>query len=148
MRLLASSKRIQPVVNDAVSKKLEVAQLVALCLQEYERLDAKLKDLESCRFAICQRIEGENTVPTTGRRLMELQIFLRQLDDAIGIQKKVVSQAWHAVEEGRRDYTKKQYHAKAMTKVQKKYKAFEQLESQRREQREADDLSQHCRPGA
>lgn len=136
---MTRSKRIRPVVEIVENRERDAAQALGLCRKNVAEQEQRLQELLQYRDEYNQRLLHHTGQGMDARKLHEYQIFLSRLNQAIEQQQQAVHQAVAQCDEKNRHWMEKRSHARAIGKVEQRYRSQEQHEAEKREQKEMDE---------
>ena len=136
---MTRSKRIRPVVDIAKNRERDAAQKLGVSRQTVADQEKRLQELLQYRDEYNKRLTNNASNCMDARKLHEYQIFLSRLNQAIEQQRGVLNQALAACDEKNEHWIKKRSHAKAIHKVETRYRKQELKEQDKKEQNEMDE---------
>ncbi len=142
---MKKSRRMQTLVKLA---RIEEEHAV---LQRNEAQNAysahlgKLRELESFYKEYKQRMDTLGGAGMDMGRLNEYRGFVRQIDQALKIQRQLVAEARGVLERHDESWKAARVHHKALDNYQSRCRKEEDLESAKREQKESDERAMRAR---
>lgn len=139
---MTKSKRLQPVQRLSESREQDAARALGNSIQTVEDQERRLAELEQYRDEYHKYVQQRGEAGVMAAKLLELQRFLGNLNQAIEQQKQVVEAVRHEREQKRRSWQQAHGKSKAVGKVVDRYRTEEQLAANKREQKEIDEHAQ------
>jgi flagellar FliJ protein len=135
------SQRLTPVIQLAEKAEQEALAQLGQANNAWHRDTVQLDDLIQYKAEYLQRFrQGEMHMLGT-QKMMELRGFLRQLDQAIEVQKQQVSHSLNLVEHQKSIWLQKRTKAKALQLLVERYQGNERAFELRKEQLDNDEFS-------
>jgi flagellar FliJ protein len=135
------SQRLTPVIQLAEKAEQEALAQLGQANNAWHRDTVQLDDLIQYKGEYLQRFrQGEMHMLGT-QKMMELRGFLRQLDQAIEVQKQQVSHSLNLVEHQKSIWLQKRTKAKALQLLVERYQGNERAFELRKEQLDNDEFS-------
>ena len=136
------SERLKPVRKLADKGQKDASRELGRSQQALSEQEARLRQLQDYREEYRKMFEGGGQRAIDPRRLRDERAFLARLDDVIRQQQKVVEENMAEYERQRGYWMEAKTRVNALDRVSERYRKREDLEGERREQRDMDDLSQ------
>lgn len=125
--------------DNAVLKLSEARQIIAEREQKY-------RELEEYHGEYRQRMDEVGGSGTDINKLNEYRKFVRQISDAMNIQKQLLDEARSDLEKENTIWKAARVHHKVINKYQQRCLGEESLQQSRREQKEMDEKAMHIKP--
>lgn len=138
---MSRARKLDPVIE--MARKTTESELVKLgkhnALLQHEQ--NQLEELQRYRDEYLARFRQGDAQQMSAKKALDLRSFLAQLDQAIHAQQLQVEQNRQAVEKQQQTWLQVRIKEQALDSLKARYHADEQLNAQRREQRENDEYT-------
>ncbi|GAB4288044.1 MAG: flagellar export protein FliJ [Methylophaga sp.] len=138
---MSRARKLDPVIE--MARKATESELVKLgkhnALLQHEQ--NQLEELQRYRDEYLARFRQGDAQQMSAKKALDLRSFLAQLDQAIHAQQLQVEQNRQAVEKQQQTWLQVRIKEQALDSLKARYHADEQLNAQRREQRENDEYT-------
>lgn len=141
---MTRSERMKPITQVAGSRERDAARVLGESQRRLAEVETKLNELTAYRDEYVARLKREGGNGMASRSVLDYQIFLSRLNEAIAYQHGRVSQARREVEQKRALWQASRTQSMALDKVVERYQGDERRAAERREQKELDDRSQRA----
>lgn len=142
---MSRSKRLQPVQRITERREKEAARVLGEYQQQLQQLQQQLLELERYREEYRGHYQQSGRAGITAQRLLQLQQFLANIDQAIEQQQQAISHAELQCEEKKQLWFQARGRTQALEKVAERYSDDERQQQNRREQKENDEFAQRDR---
>ena len=136
---MKQSKRLRPVCDFKKRQEQEAAEKLAKASQELAQHQQRLVDLNSYRSEYNRKFVANGSDGMSAQKLREYQRFMHSLNLAIEQQKSVIEKLKFDHERMKRQWLAARNRAKAVGNVQSQYEHREQVEEDKKLQKEQDD---------
>ena len=138
---MRSSKRMQPVAQNARKRADEAARHVAECQRQLEDRQAKLDELLGYRDDYAHGLQEKGRGGLGAVQVNDYNLFMVRLNKAIEQQLIVLENTRRDLEASKQKWLDKQQRARALDTVVARYERHEQHLQSRREQQENDEYT-------
>ena len=140
---MKKSTRLQPVVKVAENREQQAAKALGNSQTALGQAEQRLTELKQYREEYIQRFHTAGAAGMAAAQMGDYQKFLHKLSMAIEQQVQIVAQATGVVEQKRQAWFQMRGKTKMLNNVVSRYQVTEQRETDRKEQNEQDERSQH-----
>lgn len=136
---MSKIRKLDPVIE--MARKATETALVRLgeCNASLQREQNQLDDLQRYRDEYLIRFRQGDPSLVSAKKALDLRGFLAQLDQAILAQQQQVTQHRQVVDRQHKHWVEARNKEQALDSLMSKYQANEQLQLQRKEQRDNDE---------
>jgi flagellar FliJ protein len=139
---VSKSKRLEPVKQLSESREQDAARALGQSNQALLAEEQRLVELQQYRDEYHNYVQQKGAAGVMASKLLELQRFLGNLNQAIEQQKRVVERARQEQAQVKHSWQQARGKHQAMNKVIERYRQDEQLAADKREQKEIDEHAQ------
>jgi flagellar FliJ protein len=143
---MTKSDRVKPVIKVAQNREREAARVFAEAQRLVQERERKLAELRAYREEYRAGFHRSGGAGVSALSLRGFHAFLRRLDQAVEQQEQLVAAAQRELDQRKQLWLEKHFRAKALDHVRDRYRAQEQREIARIEQKDADERAQRTRP--
>lgn len=136
---MKQSKRLQPICDFKQREEDEAARRLAKAAQEVAQQRKRLSDLESYRGEYDQQFLQTSSQGINAKRMKDYHAFMNNLSKVLDQQKAAITALEHEYEEKKRQWLAARNRTKALNKVQTNYQKQEDVQEEKKQQREQDD---------
>jgi len=140
---MKKSSRLQPVVKVAENREQQAAKALGDSQAALQQAEQRLTELKQYREEYIQRFHAAGAAGMAAAQMGDYQKFLHKLAMAIEQQAQIVVQTSGVVEQKRQAWFQTRGKTKMLNNVVSRYQAKEQRDTDRKEQNEQDERSQH-----
>lgn len=144
---MTRSERLQPVQRITEAREKEKVRALGESQQQLQQLKVQLRELEQYRGDYQRQFEQAGKAGFSAQKMIQLQQFLSNIDQAITQQKQSIVNAEAMCEEKRQSWFNARNRTQALDKVAERYRQDEQQQQNRREQKENDEFAQRADNG-
>lgn len=142
---MAPSDRFKPIHQLASQKERKAAVKFGESIKQREQAHQRLEELERYHKEYHARFTKAARIGLNSSQVIEYQVFIAKLDDAIAEQRRIVERIEQDCHQTRQQWQGRYTKAKAMENAMDRMRLAEQRDADRREQVDSDDLSQRKR---
>jgi flagellar FliJ protein len=142
MRAMTKSRRLKPVQQLSESREQDAARALGSSNQAVQEQERRLAELEQYRDEYYKYVQEKGAAGVMASKLLELQRFLNNLNQAIEQQRQMVELARQEREQKKHSWQQAHGKSQAMNKVVDRYRQEEQFTRNKREQKEIDEHAQ------
>lgn len=142
---MKKSRRMQTLVKLARIEEEHAVLQYSEARKVYEERLGKLQELESFYREYQQRMDALGGSGTDIGRLNEYRGFVRQIDQAMKIQRQLVAEAGAVLEKHDASWKAARMHHKALDNYRSRCRKEEELDQAKREQKESDERAMRMR---
>ncbi|MGD1982795.1 MAG: flagellar export protein FliJ [Chromatiaceae bacterium] len=139
------SDRFKPIHQLASQKERKAAVELGESIKQRDSAQLRLAELEQYHKEYLERFAGAARNGLNSNQIVEYQVFIGKLEDAIAEQRRIVQRVEQACLQTRQQWQGRYTKAKAMENAIDRMRLAERRQDDRREQAESDDLSQRKR---
>jgi flagellar FliJ protein len=139
------SDRFKPIHQLASQKERKAAVELGESIKQRDSAQLRLAELEQYHREYLERFAGAARNGLNSNQIVEYQVFIGKLEDAIAEQRRIVQRVEQACLQTRQQWQGRYTKAKAMENAIDRMRLAERRQDDRREQAESDDLSQRKR---
>ena len=139
------SDRFKPIHHLASQKERKAAVELGESIKQRNSAQQRLAELEQYHKEYLERFAGATRNGLTSNQIVEYQVFIGKLEDAIAEQRRIVQRVEQDCLQTRQQWQGRYTKAKAMENAIDRMRLAERRQDDRREQAESDDLSQRKR---
>ena len=143
---MKKSSRIQTVARVARIEEENAIVQFSKTQRIIEEREHKLRELEEYYIEYKYRMDEMGGSGTDINKLNEYRKFVRQIGEAVKIQKQLVAEARGELEKDSASWKAARVHHKVINKYQQRCKGEENMQQLRREQKESDEKAMHVKP--
>jgi flagellar FliJ protein len=141
------SRRLAPVVQVTESRERKAAREFGECQRRLSEQQHQLQQLKNYHLEYQRQLEARGRTGIVVAQVLETQRFLLQLDKAIAQQQQVVEQTARLCHQKRHLWLKARTRSEAVNKAVERLADEEQRSTDKREQKESDELALRKRGG-
>lgn len=142
---MAPSDRFKPIHQIASQKERKAAVQLGESIRERDQAQQRLAELEQYHGEYLERFANAARNGLHSRQVVEYQVFIAKLEDAIAEQRRIVQRVEQDCVQTRQQWQGRYTKAKAMENAIDRMRVAERKDADRREQADSDDLSQRRR---
>ena len=139
------SDRFKPIHHLASQNERKAAVELGESIKQRNSAQQRLAELEQYHKEYLERFAGATRNGLTSNQIVEYQVFIGKLEDAIAEQRRIVQRVEQDCLQTRQQWQGRYTKAKAMENAIDRMRLAERRQDDRREQAESDDLSQRKR---
>jgi flagellar FliJ protein len=139
------SKRLQPVQRITESREKDAARVLGEFQKQLLQLQQQLAELERYREEYRNYYQQCGGAGFSAQKLLQLQHFLSKIGQAITQQQQAIINAQAQCELKKKLWFQARSRTHALDKVAERYQQDEQLQENRREQKDNDEFAQRHR---
>ncbi len=139
---MSRSKRLQPVQRITEAREKDAARLLGECQQQLQQLQQQLQELEHYREEYRNHYQHSGRSGFSAQKLIQMQQFLANIDQAMVQQHQAIHQAEILCEEKKQLWFQARGKTQALDRVAERYQDDERQQENRREQKENDEFAQ------
>jgi flagellar FliJ protein len=139
------SDRFKPIHQLASQKERKAAVELGESIKQRDSAQLRLAELEQYHKEYLERFADAARNGLNSNQIVEYQVFIGKLEDAIAEQRRIVQRVEQACLQTRQQWQGRYTKAKAMENAIDRMRLAERRQDDRREQAESDDLSQRKR---
>ncbi len=136
---MTKSDRLKPVQRINESREKDAARALGNSVQTLQQHEQRLAELRQYREEYDQQVQQMGANGMLASRLQQMQSFLHNLNQVIKQQQQIVEAARREQEVKRRSWQQAHGKTQVMDKVIDRYRADEQYQANKREQKENDE---------
>jgi flagellar FliJ protein len=136
---MTKSERLKPVQRVNESREKDAARALGHSVQTLQQQEQRLAELQQYRDEYDKQIQEMGAKGVNASRLQQVQNFLHNLNRAISHQQQIVELASREREQKRHSWQQAHGKTQVMSKVIERYRADEQYQANKRDQKENDE---------
>lgn len=142
---MAPSDRFKPIQKIALHKERKAAAALGESLKQREAAEQRLVELQQYLDEYLERFGRAAQNGLSSHQILEYQVFISKLEQAIAEQQKIVTLSKQGCESSKADWRGRYTKSKAMDNAVDRMQQRERNDEVRKEQSESDDRSQRRR---
>jgi len=134
-----ASKRLQPVIDFNKREEIDAAKKLAQASSDVQAQKQRLKEFEDYRSEYGQQFSLAGSDGMSASRVRDFQSFIAKLNHVVEQQRVAITNSETNFEEKKRQWMAARNKLKAISKVQEKHVNKEDIEEEKKLQRDQDD---------
>jgi len=143
---MTKSQRLTPIAHIAGARERSASHILGQAQRMLSECEARLAELVSYREEYQRRLHEAGAAGFEARQMHEYLLFIAKLDQAISSQRERLQETMLGYARQKERWLALHGKTLALDKAVERYRSEESSLDDRREQREADELSQYVKP--